>query len=855
MALLWRFAVCAVVAGHACALVPPLTERIKHVVVLMEENRAYDHLMGWNPRSRHGLHAPAGDSGAECFSPKLPSGSVDTASPYCTTYHNVVNVTDKATGRSEMKKVYVAPDAPYIAGCDPNHGVPATAAKIFGVGADYTNETVQRHAAEAMSGFAEWEHSKGKHPQSSRGDACGVMGAFTPEQTPVLTALAREFAFFDQFFCSVPGPTWPNRLFLLSGTSAGLTETIPCYNLEPGKLFPQRTIFDQLDDADLEWRYYYDDAPWELFLQALAERPEQSRHMGSFFADAKAGTLPAFAFMNPRAGVSLRTDPRHQQAPPATADASATADAAAFVAGSNDMHPDHDVALGEALYKEVYEALRAGPQWNETLFILTFDEHGGFYDHIAPPRPVPPPGDAASAAANRSYPEAWFHFDRGGVRVPTVLASPWLPKGHVESNPPPEQQPTPTSAYELTSIMATVRRLFGMNATAAPLTERDAWAATFEHLFLKLDAPRSDCPLTLPDAPPPSHPTLPGRPVKGPAHAARLEAAQHVNDLQATILMSLHTAHHVVNASDTPHGTPQVDKLARAVAVTHEVLKAHGVRTQADAALALRRAHADHRSRVAQWRLSRADPHEGPRRSASATPRHRGGRFPFASCGNATEVAAAAAAASARGHTLPVSATRYAVTLAPAMSRELTVGNGLWLVRGNASAATISASAPRGGATRGSGAHDDAAYCLDTSAGVAAGAMLGASLCQPSADPTTNRDLAQLWRYSPSAAVSDFTIRPTANASLCVTARLFDVVPGGGGATTSMFNRLTLQECAETFSDVPAAAALALAQSFAYYGAAPGMGVAAGRPGPLYFGAWGLSALEMVAEDTRCAWI
>lgn len=94
--------------------------------------------------------------------------------------------------------------------------------------------------------------------------------------------------------------------------------------------------------------------------------------------------------------------------------------------GSNDHHPDHDLALGEAFYKDIYEALRNSPQWNETVFIITYDEHGGYYDHVPTPLNVPPPGDVI-----KSYPDEGVLFDRLGIRIPTLIISPWVSKGWV----------------------------------------------------------------------------------------------------------------------------------------------------------------------------------------------------------------------------------------------------------------------------------------------------------------------------------------------------------------------------------------------------------------------------------------
>jgi phospholipase C len=283
-----------------------------------------------------------------------------------------------------------------------------------------------------MSGFVEFEANAGHGPKNY----CGVMSMFSPERIPVITALAEEFAIMDRFFAAHPGPTWPNRLFALSGTSAGMTSTGVWYNNTVGRLFPQRTIFDQVAEANLTWRNYYNDTPWELFMSSIAHHTQNLRPMETFWSDARDGTLPSFSWINPRAGINITTG-----------------------VGCNDQHPDHDVAAGEAYYKDIYEALRSSPSWNDTLMILTYDEHGGFYDHVSTPLHVPPPGDAASMAAGDSYPDKDFKFDRLGVRVPTLLISPRIPRGTVVSEPPLEQRPTANSEYDLTSIMATVRKL------------------------------------------------------------------------------------------------------------------------------------------------------------------------------------------------------------------------------------------------------------------------------------------------------------------------------------------------------------------------------------------------------------
>jgi phospholipase C len=430
-----------------------VSQKIKNVVVLMEENRSFDHMFGWYP----GVN---GLTGRE-WNP------VDTTVP-------------------NSRRIYVDKLQPMIAPCDPDHGTTATTYKIFGAKAvergDFTNAS--------MIGFVEWEGHNG----NANTNYCAVMSMLTPNHIPVLSSLAANFALMDHAFAAHAGPTWPNRLFMLSATSAGLTETGPWYRDQVGRLFPQKTIFDQLTEEGLTWRNYYNDTPWELFLSAIAHHPENLASMDQFFADARNGKLPAFSWINPRSGINVT-----------------------LKLGSNDQHPDHDIALGEQYYKDIYEALRASPQWNQTLLVITYDEHGGYYDHVPTPLNVPPPGDGES-----SYPEKGVLFNRLGVRLPFLLISPWIPKGIVVSKPPAPQKPANNSEYDLTSIIATTRKLLGMRS--GPLTHRDAWAATFEHV-LSLKEPRTDCPLHLPPAPPPSLSYSPER-----------EARMPPNDLQKHLL-------------------------------------------------------------------------------------------------------------------------------------------------------------------------------------------------------------------------------------------------------------------------------------------------------------------------------
>lgn len=423
-------------------------QKIKHVVLLMEENRSFDHMLGF----RKGIN---GLKGTE-------SNPYNTADPH-------------------SQQVTVLDNSPYVGPFDPDHSLSATTDKIFGLAGVHSGSMVP-----LMDGFIEYEKSIHNH-----NDPTSVMNMFTPDRLPVMNALADEFAVFDRFFCSVPGPTWPNRLFQLLATSEGDTAT-SAWDPQTG-LYTSKSIFHLVEEAGLDWKFYFADAPLEMaMIEKILLSPEKVHDWSRFKKDIRDGHLPAFSWVNPRWFVNLTTQE-----------------------GASDQHPDHDVRLGEALMKEVYEMLRASPTWNETLFIITYDEHGGFYDHVPPPMNIPAPDK------HPSFPDKGFGFDRLGVRIPVLLISPWVAKGTVISAP--TNGPFNNSEYDATSIIATVGKLFNFTSS---LTKRDAWAATFEQ-YISEETPRTDCPLTLPAAPK----------SLGALHATE-EGRQALNDLQKDIVKS-----------------------------------------------------------------------------------------------------------------------------------------------------------------------------------------------------------------------------------------------------------------------------------------------------------------------------
>ncbi|KAJ3205197.1 hypothetical protein HDU67_008986 [Dinochytrium kinnereticum] len=401
--------------------------KIKNVVLLCMENRSFDNLLGYWARTRKGVDG-------------IPNNSCNTLS---------------STG-----KVICAEDKAIYVNLDPNHETIDVTEQIYGKGVD-TLKASSSGAIPTMSGFIDvnsrtWNTTD---PAVLR----QAIDGYNPKDVPISAALASEYAVFDRWFSSVPGPTYPNRLFLYSATANGEWKN------DIGKTilgFPQKSIFGAMEDKGLTWKNYFGIVPTSIFMKDARQIKDiltKLKPMSSFYDDAKNGELPNFSFI----------DPIMFQLP-------------GFQA--NDNHPPHNVARGEELLKNVYEALRQSPQWNETLFVVTYDENGGFWDHVAPPFNVPIP-DAASQASTV------FKADRLGARVPTLVISPWIKKGRVVSKP---NGPTSTSEFEHSSVAATMKNIFKFDSF---LTKRDAWAGTFDFLVNELDAPRTDCPWTLPEAP------------------------------------------------------------------------------------------------------------------------------------------------------------------------------------------------------------------------------------------------------------------------------------------------------------------------------------------------------------------
>uniref|UniRef100_A0A7N0TIS7 Uncharacterized protein n=1 Tax=Kalanchoe fedtschenkoi TaxID=63787 RepID=A0A7N0TIS7_KALFE len=321
------------------------TSPIKTIVVVVMENRSFDHMLGW----------------MKSLNPEI--NGVDGSE------YQHINASDPTSQKFFMnnQSVYVDPD--------PGHSFQAIREQIFG------SENTSADPA-PMNGFAQ-------QPLSMTGSinmSYEVMNGFNPDMISVYKTLVQEFALCDRWFASVPASTQPNRLYVHSGTSHGATSNIAKLLI---KGYPQRTIFDNIHDEGLSWGIYFQNIPATLFYQSLRKLKYvfNFHPYGLQFKDhAKKGKLPNYTVIEQRYFDS-KLEP------------------------ANDDHPSHDVYQGQMFIKEVYEAIRASPQWNETLMVITYDEHGGYFDHVPTPvRGVPSPDGIVG-------PEPFnFTFDRLGVR-------------------------------------------------------------------------------------------------------------------------------------------------------------------------------------------------------------------------------------------------------------------------------------------------------------------------------------------------------------------------------------------------------------------------------------------------------
>ncbi|KAL5364596.1 phosphoesterase [Aspergillus floccosus] len=425
--------------NHGPADIKNLKSHIKNVVILVMENRSLDNLLGG--QTIPGLENPINNG------------------PFC----NPFNITDPSQGLA----CSAAKDFDSILN-DPDHAIYGNNFEFYGEFTPDNNAIASGQLTPTQQGFVH-EQMRLYQKKANKADlATQVMHYYTEEQVPVLTTLVQNYLTFNHWHSDVPGNTNPNRAALVSGTSYGHGLNDATFNNHE---FPQRSIFQQLTETGHSWINYVDPkggtGPDAGYFSWTYETNNQDKiqPLANFYTDAAAGKLPELTYINPSCcGV-----------------------------GTTSMHPSGLISDGEALIKGVYEALRSGPQWNNTLFILSFDESGGFHDHVPPPL-APRPDNLTFTLATPNGQNYTFPFNRLGGRIPTLLISPWVSKGFVEQKG--TNAKGQTVSYSATSILRTLGYLWDFE----PFNPRVEGAASFEHLISS--HPRKDTPASLTEAVP-----------------------------------------------------------------------------------------------------------------------------------------------------------------------------------------------------------------------------------------------------------------------------------------------------------------------------------------------------------------
>lgn len=453
--------------------------RIQHFVVLMLENRTFDHIFGY----RSGVNGLKGTE-ANLLDPSQPASAANPS-------------------------FVVTNTAPYAVpvGGGPGHLLPDTNVQLCGDASGPSS-----HIPAKNNGFAKsyandlktWDHVANPTPDQVR----VVMQCFAPSKLPSINGLADAFVLCDNWYAEVPGPTHPNRLYMHAATSFGYAHNL----FKQNPTFGGPTIYAHLQDAGLSWATYeHDYNEVREFTGINTEIAHFKKFNPSFAADVKAGTLANYSFILPQF-MSQKTSP------------------------ANSEHAPEDMRFGDNFIADVYETLQGNPNvWNKCALIVTYDEHGGWYDHVIPPsQSVPNPDGLNSPPAGDKPGAPRFAFDRLGLRVPAIIASPWLKAGTVDSTP-----------YRHTSVLGTAKKMFGL---ASFLTKRDAAANTFEGLFTQLSTARTDTPKTLKRVPLPKI----GVPPTNSAHPAN----RALDETQKAALLRVY----YLTQSSHPHG-PSLEEL------------------------------------------------------------------------------------------------------------------------------------------------------------------------------------------------------------------------------------------------------------------------------------------------------
>jgi phospholipase C len=419
--------------------------QIKKIVFLMLENRSLDNVLGWLYQGENPKHVFPTGSAPEfdglkpgAFSnPRRDSNGVvqrhtvqplpDDLDSYndCVPWHDPYEEMNTDSWKGVMNQLYGNQDV--IGGMPTPASGPA---RMEGFWQDYY--------VDSMTSW--YGHD--------------ILWTYTPAHLPVINGLAKNYAVCDRWFCSAPTQTNPNRAFSLCGTSLGREKNL---HFDAAEQFDVPTVFNYLKQAGKTCGIFYASYWHSLssyteytFPQISAALSEGSAGMDAFYARAEAGTLPDFTYIEPKWGYGQN--------------------ALVILQQGNDYHPPTQLGPGEQFLCDVYQALSQGKGWAETLLVVTFDEHGGTFDHVPPPwgaiNPEDTPGDYG------------FNFDLYGVRVPTILISPFIKPSTVFRAPTGSAQP-----FDHTSFIKTLLLWAGVDIASVKLGKRMPHAPTFEGVF------------------------------------------------------------------------------------------------------------------------------------------------------------------------------------------------------------------------------------------------------------------------------------------------------------------------------------------------------------------------------------
>jgi phospholipase C len=396
---------------------PPGVDKLKHVVVLMMENRSFDHMLGALKQTDSRIDGLDGTQ----------------ANPDTTGAAAPVQPLAEFQGQLDP---------------DPDHHFPGVDLQLF-------NGDTSPNRTPTMQGFVKSYFTQRQDVDHSR----KIMYYFTPDKLPVLTTLATEFAVFNRWFASIPGPTLCNRAYAHYGTSFGHVDMNVFY---PNTQY--KSIYERLDAAGKRAKIYYFDTKSSSLevVNLLQHQPQFFGTYQQFLQDCQGGALPDYAFIEPNYS-------DHD------------GDGGAVLA--SDQHPDHHVQEGERFIATVYNAIQQNAAlWESTALLIVYDEHGGIFDHVPPPACVPDGFVAQPGATGTGRP---FLFDRLGVRVPAVLVSPWVRRATVVGN---------NRVFEHASIPATITKW--LLQTYDDRSPREKAADTFLDLLtlndIRTDAPEFD---------------------------------------------------------------------------------------------------------------------------------------------------------------------------------------------------------------------------------------------------------------------------------------------------------------------------------------------------------------------------